>query len=189
MKVAPNTYRKKLKRYNIPNHARELTFSCYHKYPYFNDPIACMIFMDFLRNARSAYDFELWAWVIMPNHIHLLVWPKEEAHLISQILHSVKGNTGKHYRRHLLQYSPEMFDNLCVEFKTEKKLKLWQPGGGYDRNMWNAKAVHQAIQYIENNPVRAGFVKRPEQWEWSSAWARENQSGLIPDQNIPMWLK
>jgi putative transposase len=73
--MTPNTYHwKKLNRYNNPYHARELTFSCYKKYPYFSDPIACKIFLDFLDNAGKKYKFELWAYVIMPDHIHLLIY-------------------------------------------------------------------------------------------------------------------
>ena len=59
-------------------------------------------------------------------------------------------------------------------------------GGGFDRNLWNAKPVHNSIEYIEGNPVKAGMVDEPEKWPWSSAWARNHQKGLIPDdKNIP----
>ena len=178
---------KKLKRYNTPNHARELTFSCYKKYPYFSDSIACEIFLDYLDSARKFYKFELWAYVIMPDHIHILIWPDERGYIVPKVLHSVKGHTAYKYKEHLILNTRESFDVYCIEIKGKKRFKFWQPGGGYDRNLWNAKPIHSAIDYIENNPVRAELVTHPDDWRWSSAWARENERGLVPDVlNIPI---
>ena len=184
-RVTKTEYRKKLKRFNLPYHARELTFSCYRRYHYFNDSIACMIFLDLLNKARMNYGFELWAYTLMPDHVHLIIYPGEDANIVPKALHDVKGETGRNYKNHLLFQIPEI-----VEKKGMKKFQFWQPGGGYDRNLYSAKAVHSAIEYIENNPVRAGLVSSPEKWRWSSAWARKHRSGLIPDDlNIPMIMK
>jgi len=50
--------------------------------------------------------------------------------------------------------------------------------------------LFSSIEYIENNPVRAGLVSTPDQWCWSSAWTRKNQCGLMPDDSsIPMLMK
>jgi len=46
---------------------------------------------------------------------------------------------------------------------------FWQPGGGYDRNIRKAKTAWASVAYIHDNPVRRGLVRRPEDWEWSSA--------------------
>jgi putative transposase len=183
-------FRKKLKRYNLPYHARELTFSCYKRYHYFDDSIACMIFLDLLYNARIKYNFELWAYVIMLNHVHLIIYPVHEGHIVPKALHTIKGKTGREYKNHLIFQTPEIFDYFCIEKRGKKKFQFWQPGGGYDRNLWSAKAIHSAIEYIENNPVRAGLVSSSEEWRWSSAWARKHQCGLIPDDfSIPILMK
>ena len=65
--------------------------------------------------------------------------------------------------------------------KGKKTFRLLQPGGGFDRNLWTAKAIHYSINYIEANPVRAGYVETPEEWPWSSARARMTRTGLVPD--------
>ena len=70
---------------------------------------------------------------------------------------------------------------MCVLYKGKKVFRFWQTGGGFDRNLWNAKAIHSSINYIEANPVRAGLVEKPEDWQWSSAHARVYKEGLIPD--------
>ena len=61
---------------------------------------------------------------------------------------------------------------------------------GLYRNLWNAKAVHSSVNYIEYNPVRAGLVNAPEEWLWSSAHARYTNKGLLPDNlDIPVLMK
>ena len=183
-------HRKKLKRYNLPYHARELTFSCYRRYHYFDDSIACMIFLDSLNKARIKYGFELWAYILMLDHVHLLIYPGENGYSPPKALHDVKGQTGRQYKNHLIQQIPEILNDFMIEKRGMRKFQFWQPGGGYDRNLWSAEAVHSAIEYIENNPVQAGLASSPEKWHWSSAWARKHRNGLIPDDlNIPMLMK
>jgi putative transposase len=46
---------------------------------------------------------------------------------------------------------------------------FWQSGGGYDRNIESRDALLTMIDYIHLNPVRKGFVGKPEEWKWSSA--------------------
>ncbi|MCH8955769.1 transposase [candidate division KSB1 bacterium] len=67
--------KEKLKRYDIPGHAHELTFSCYHRFHYLNDPNCCALFIDELSQAREHFLFRLWAYVLMPNHVHLFIYP------------------------------------------------------------------------------------------------------------------
>ena len=65
--------------------------------------------------------------------------------------------------------------------------RFWQPGGGFDRNLWNSQAIHKAIEYIEANPVRKKLAVIPEEFKWSSAYARTNDVGVVPDRfDIPV---
>jgi hypothetical protein len=58
MTTHPNTeQRKKLERYDIPGHAHELTFPCYHRFHYLNDAICCALFIDELSQAREHFLF------------------------------------------------------------------------------------------------------------------------------------
>ena len=68
--------------------------------------------------------------------------------------------------------------------------RFWQAGGGFDRNLCNPKAIHSSVNYIEYNPVRAGLVNAPEEWQWSSARARYTKKGLLLDNlDIPLLMK
>jgi putative transposase len=98
--------------------------------------------------------------------------------------------TGRRYKDHLVSNTPEVVGAFCIEVKGKIRFKFWQSGGGFDRNLWNAKPIYHSIEYIENNPVRAGFVSKSDEWRWSSAWARKRKCGLLPDElNIPMFMK
>jgi len=78
---------------------------------------------------------------------------------------------------------------MCIKTGKKRVFRFWQIGGGYDRNLWTAKAVRSSIKYIEANPVRKELVKKPEDWKWSSASARSYQKGLIPDDfDIPFLM-
>ncbi len=116
MTTHPNTeQRKKLKRYDIPGHAHELTFSCYHRFHYLNDPNCCTLFIDELSQAREHFLFRLWAYVLMPNHVHLFIYPTRNEYKIAAILQSIKGKTSKRYRDILLAERPERYDKLCIK--------------------------------------------------------------------------
>ena len=182
--------RKKRKTYNIEGHAHSLTFSCYHQYEYLNDPQCCTLFIEELSSAREKFHFHIWAYVLMPTHVHLLIYPYQSNYNISVILQTIKGKMSTRYRKLLLQENPELFEKMCIEIRNRKFFRFWQVGGGYDRNLWNPKAIHSSINYIEANPVRAKLVENPEDLKWSPARARQYQEGLLPyDFDIPLLVK
>jgi len=126
----------------------------------------------------------------MPNHVHLFIYPTQNEYKIAAILQSIKGKTSKRYRDILLAERPEIYDKLCIKAGNKKVFRFWQAGGGFDRNLWNAKAIHNSVNYIEYNPVRAGLVNAPEEWQWSSARTRYPNKGLLPDDlDIPVLMK
>ena len=174
---------KKLKHYNIPGHAHELTFSCYHGYNYLIDPKACELFLSELESSKKTFNLKIWAYVLMPTHVHILLWPMETAYDIARILNETKGRMAKEYRDFILKRRPETFESFTVynKYKARSIFRFWQKSGGFDRNLWHAKAIRNAINYIEANPVKKKLAQYPENYKWSSAYARANNVGLIPD--------
>ncbi len=149
--------RKTLHRYEIPNHARFFTFSCDHRLPYFEDEEAKDIFAQQLFLTRARFGFKLHAWVIMPEHVHLLITPNLPEVTISKILMALKRPAATKLLRHFrasMSTPPQRF---------------WQPGGGYDRNIYTQKAFNEKIQYIHMNPVHRELVQHPNDWAWSSS--------------------
>jgi len=178
-----------LHHYNTPGHAHELTFSCYHKREYLRDSTACNLLLAELQKAREEHQFKLWAYVCMPDHVHALLWPLNTAYSIAKILNDVKGRMVKEYRDYVLSNKPDLFNRFAFVDNSKKRtvFRFWQAGGGFDRNFRDARAIYNSIRYIELNPVKKGLAATPEEYRWSSAWARKRNEGLVPDRfNQPL---
>jgi putative transposase len=118
-----------------------------------------------LRDPRNAYiveenwlhsdgqEYRLLAWCVMPNHVHLLVeiWQTP----MVQLIKDWKGYSARHINRVL-----------------GRSGKLWQDEY-WDRYVRDEAHYRKVLHYIENNPVKAGLVKSPEQWPFSSARFRD----------------
>src|SRR5262245_9341446 len=83
-------FEKRRRRYNETNQPRELTFSCYRRFPFFSRERTCEWFRQALEEARAKFGFQLWAYVLMPDHVHLLVNPGDAAAQMPRFLQAVK---------------------------------------------------------------------------------------------------
>ena len=104
--------------------------------------------------------YHLIAWCIMPNHVHILIEPIIP---LSKIVQSWKSYTG----RWALKNNERL--NLGIKENIFWKREYW------DRYIRNEKHLENVINYIHNNPVKAGLCRKPEDWEWSSTF------------NMPSW--
>ena len=166
----PVTYFKTCTRYNIPGHAHYLTFSCFHGQPFLSKPRSCQWLVDAIARAKKLHEFHLWAWVIMPEHVHLLVWPRRKLYSISAILQSIKKPVTNKALHFVDTFTPA-FAARMVDRQPNGDLsrRFWQRGGGHDRNIYSAEEVWEKIDYIHKNPFRRGLVARAQDWQWSSA--------------------
>lgn len=179
MKTTNGQYRKTCKRVNIPGDAHELTFSCYHNQPFLHSERTCQYLAIAIDNARDKYDFSLWAYVFMPDHVHLLICPNHPQYSISSILASIKQSTARRALNYLREENPAGLKQFSTEQK-DSPYRFWQDGGGYDRNISNPETLLHTIRYIHANPVRKQLVENAEDWYYSSAaeW-REPDSGPL----------
>jgi putative transposase len=171
--IDPNTgearIRKCRRRYDEPGDARELTFSCYRRFRFLDRDRTRGWFISALRDALARLPVELWAYVVMPEHVHLLVVPRGEPAGVSEFLRSVKEPVARRAIAYLREHAPDWLPRITVREGRRVRHRFWQPGGGYDRNINEPDTLPSVIDYIHNNPVRRGLVARPEDWEWSSA--------------------
>jgi putative transposase len=172
-----NLQRKNVQHWNLSGHAHELTFSCNGGADYLKDSTACSILHQELEKARRIYSFKLLAYVFMPTHVHLLIVPTSPLYDITKILSGIKGVMSRKYRKHLQGTDMAKHDLFLVKKRDIVSFMFWQPGAGFDRNLWNPEAIHAAINYIEANPVRKNLSVSKEKWRWSSASA----GGLVVD--------
>ena len=158
----------KYQRLNIPGHAHELTFSCYRNQPNLTIEGAKEALAMAIEKAAITHQFSLWAYVFMPDHVHMMIFPKVESYSISDILKSIKQPVSISVIYRLKKMNSPILANLKTGLE-RPPYRFWQDGGGYDRNYWSTEEIREKIEYIHNNPVRKGLVDTAVDWEWSSA--------------------
>ncbi len=146
--------------------------------------------MESLDAARKKHEFDVWAYVLMPEHVHLLVYPRADDYSISAILTDIKQPVTRLALRYIRAHAPGALDLMRDEQPNGKvSHRFWQRGGGYDRNLIHPKTVHATMNYIHANPVRRELVAAPEDWHWSSAgyFVGRADVPLVPDvDSIPV---
>ena len=163
-------YQKRRRTYNDPGHAHELTFSCYRRLPLLNKDRTRRWLTETLDRARKRCNFELWAYVIMPEHVHLLLYPRPPDYDVAAILKAIKQPVSRQAVRFLGEHAPHWLTQLQVTRPSGRvEHRFWQQGGGYDRNIHREEVARTSIEYIHDNPVRRGLVSCATDWAWSSA--------------------
>jgi putative transposase len=123
-----------------------ITFSCYRRQPFLDTAHAKQTFERSLEQTRRSHRFYVIGYVVMPEHVHLLVTEPERATLaraIQSLKQSVSQKLNSHHGH------------------------LWQ-ARYYDFNVLSAAKRVEKLKYIHRNPVHRGLVARPEDWPWSS---------------------
>ncbi len=149
-----------------PGCAHELTFSCYRRLPLLSRDRTRRWLIDALATARQRHKLELWAYVIMPEHVHILFVPRDPNYRIRRILQSVKQPVMRRAINFLKQTNRDWLARLRAG--DTDGYHSWQPGGGYDRNVNTAKTAWSIVEYIHHNPAQRGLVECPTDWAWSS---------------------
>jgi putative transposase len=167
MKLENGDVRKRCQRWNKPLDAHELTFGCYKGLPLFINRVFCDYLITAIAAAQQKHDFDVWAYVIMPNHVHLLIFPVQQPYSVSVILKSIKQSVARKAVNWLKEHRPELLDRLKTGQKHQPQ-RFWQDGGGYDRNIASYRVAKNSLDYIHMNPVRANLVEQQGQWAYSS---------------------
>ncbi len=134
----------RLVRYQQAGDMRFLTFSCYHRLPYLASPEARNLFEDALERIRKKYSLVVAGYVVMPEHVHLLVnEPKRST--LDQAIKAIKPS---------------------VTLRRRER-PFWQ-ARYYDFNVFTEDKRVEKLHYMHRNPVVRGLVEKPEEWAWSS---------------------
>ena len=183
--MVPRTH---LPKYEIGAHF--LTAKTDQNIPFFKDPACARIFCEELEAARAKYGFHVLAFVVMPDHIHLLLWwdtDRSPDLTISKVAWAVKGLSARRIVQYLQSIEERRVgDGSAVAYPKEPALqpireprdqphyrnwryKIWQQGAGYDFNVYTPRKLQEKVAYIHANPIRTGLASSPEAYPWSSA--------------------
>ncbi len=124
---------------------------------FLQDPEIARIVTDALRRGAEMGSFDLGAWVVMRNHVHALLRPRQPA---TQVLQWLKGTTARAANQRLGRTGQS----------------FWQRES-YDRWVRSEEEYQRIVRYIEENPVKAGWAASASEYEWSSAWTGERRLG------------
>jgi putative transposase len=106
----------------------------------------------------------------MPEHVHLLVYPRREVYSISAVLKSLKLPVTNNAINWLRDHEPAFLEELCDRQPNgDVAYRFWQRGGGHDVNLWDPGRIWDKIDYMHANPVHRGLCEQPNDWKWSSA--------------------
>ncbi|MFQ6032295.1 MAG: transposase [Candidatus Zixiibacteriota bacterium] len=120
--------------------------------------------LDFYRNK---YHFKLYAFVIMPEHLHLIVHPFQESK-IKDIMRDFKSYTSKEFTEKLKENSRFEILNRLKKFATPKIEHPFWTEGNRPVGIYTGKTLRSKIDYIHANPLRRGLVKNLEDYPYSS---------------------
>lgn len=171
-------HRKTRKRFEIVQHARFLTFSCFHRLPLFTNDAIKDAFGESLNSSRARTQFKLVAWVVMPEHVHLLMVPSLPEFPISVVLGDLKGRFANAVLRRWRELNAPILKRVI---DASGKHRFWQVGGGYDRNIDSDEELIEKINYIHDNPGRRKLVTLATDWPWSSArwYAGDHERSMV----------
>ena len=165
-----------LKRYYGANHLHFITWSCYHRRPWFARPRRRNLFLKVLEQVRQRYSFVIVGYVVMPEHIHLLISEPEKGNP-SRVMQAVKqGFARRVLRKRRASTQAELFGREAEP--------VWQRRF-YDFNVWSECKRIEKLRYMHRNPVKRGLVLEPEQWRWSSY--RDYADGEVGAARINQW--
>ncbi len=133
-----------LERYQLEGDLHFVTFSCYQRLGYLKSPDSRDLFEDALARMSYCYQFEVKGYVVMPEHVHLLLSEPEKS-LLSVGVQALKISVSKQ----------------------AMERPFWQPRY-YDFNVFTQEKRLEKLNYMHRNPVKRGLVEKPEDWPWSS---------------------
>ena len=156
----------KLKHYDHDGRARFVTFVIHRRIPLLtNDPVR-QIVADCIDRMRQMYSFRLIAYVIMPEHVHLVISPAEKT-LICLLIGEIKRLSARQIHRIFVENEADVLRRLTVVQSGRLRFTLWQRRC-YDHNCRTEESVWKKVEYCHYNPVSRGLVREPADWLWSS---------------------
>lgn len=152
--------------------------------PVFTRPDAVEIIFQSLRYLQQGEQLMVYAYVVMENHLHLVVagpdLPKLLARFKSYTARQIIDTLSAHRECGLLN----QLAAAKAVYKTDRPYQLWQEGS-HPQLIQNDEMMRQKLEYIHHNPVRRGYVEVPEHWMYSSA--RDYAGGAGPLSVVKVW--
>ena len=156
-------------------HLHFITFTCYRRLPLLRSARARNVFVKLLGEARDRYRFALVGYVVMPEHIHLLIGEPATG-TPSTVVQVLKQRVSRQLRRKKRKPAGQL--NLIFAEGDELLSRFWQRRF-YDFNVWSLKKRVEKLHYMHMNPLKRKLVDHPKDWPWSSFVFYSNKKNFL----------
>ena len=175
-----------LKRYYGFGHLHFITWSCYRRLPLLSDAASRDLLLTVLERMRDRYRFVVIGYVVMPEHVHVLVSEPQIGNP-SIVVQAVKlGFTQRLFGKAPL-LAKDARNGAPIPHYFSEPRHFWQRRF-YDFNVWNHGKQFEKLKYMHRNPVSRGLAERPEQWWWSSYRSYAyREAGLVRINDWSRW--
>ena len=154
--------RRNLKRYYGAGDLHFITCSCYRRQPLLGTPRRRDLLLTVLEQVRKRYEFVVVGYVVMPEHIHLLISEPQKKNP-STVMQALKLS----FARRVLAEARRRRNPSQASLFEHAPQHIWQKRF-YDFNVWTEHKRIEKLRYMHRNPVKRGLVESPELWRWSS---------------------
>jgi putative transposase len=169
-----------IQHFHIEGHVYYITTNVYNRLPIFTRPSFIVPLIDSLNFYRYKLDFKLLGYVVMPDHMHMVIWPQGQA-TVAEIMRDYKKFTAvRLIRQAEVEGMKEWLAAFC-QAGTETgrgEHKVWQDEY-WDVNVYTERFLRQKLNYMHSNPVRAGLVEQPGDYGYSSYRNYENDEDWL----------
>jgi len=183
----------RLRRYDEPGHTHFWTISCYRRLQFLHDDGMKRVVVEALRTLQQRIGVCLIGYVVMPEHVHVLVYPhrrgEDQPIAIGDVLQTFKQYVGRHgkerlrdvWRRQGRLWSDPLNRWGRGQFDKQEIMNT----RGYDRNILTEHELREKLDYCHKNPIQRGLVTGAADWQWSSYrfYEQGNHSVLAMDWN------
>jgi len=154
-----------------------LTFSCHHRRRILDYDQAKRVVLGCMNSSLKAKRAKCLGFVLMPNHVHVLVWfdaLNQLPFFVQQWKHDSSYVINEQYERWNWRYGDTIAEDTPI----------WQRRY-YSFEIYEEAKIQEKLDYMHMNPVRAGLVSVPSEWRWSSArWYHEGRSVGVPKEKL-----
>jgi putative transposase len=154
---------KLIRRYG-QGHLHFITFTCYRRLPLLRSVRARNVFVNILGEVRDRYGFSLVGYVVMPEHIHLLI-SEPVTGTPSTVIQVLKQRVSRRLRAQKRRPTGQL--NLVFATGDDSLPCFWQRRF-YDFNVWSLKKKIEKLHYMHMNPLKRKLALHPKDWPWSS---------------------
>ena len=156
----------RLKHFDHDRRARFITFCTQNRIPVLTNDRYRKVVLDSINYICAKNLLKLIAYVIMPEHVHLVIVPPENVRL-GPLIGKMKQISSFKIHKIVIATNSHLKDNLMIKRDQRGNFTLWQRRC-FDHNCRDEQALWKVVNYCRNNPVIRGLVSKSIEWKWSS---------------------